>query len=119
MSKEQKNEKFAAANIEALPDFAALRQVKDALWKLGDIHGAAVMVGAGFSRFATLAAATTPQPPLWGDFRKAMSRDLYPDEEGPTDPLMLAEEYRSTLGNGALEGLIRRHVRDTEWEAHR
>ncbi|MCA1408231.1 SIR2 family protein [Ensifer sp. IC3342] len=113
---EEKDEKLDLAAIETLPDYAALRQVKDALWKLGDVHGAAVMVGAGFSRFAKLAAATTPQPPLWSTFRDAMLQDLYPGGEGPSDPLILAEEYRSTLGYGALEGIIRKYIRDTEWE---
>lgn len=116
MSKNKKQEKLDVASIEALPDYAALRQVKDALWKIGDIHGAAVMVGAGFSRFAKLAAATTPQPPLWSTFSSAMLDELYPDGSGPSDPLVLAEEYRATLGHDALEGLIRRYVRDAEWE---
>ncbi|MDH6231609.1 hypothetical protein M2281_002207 [Mesorhizobium soli] len=116
MSNEERDDVLDICDVEALPDYAALRQVKDALWKLGDVHGAAVMVGAGFSRFAKLAAATTPQAPLWSTFRDAMLQDLYPGTEGPSDPLILAEEYRSTLGHGALEGIIRKHVRDTEWE---
>lgn len=116
MSKEEKDETLNIAGIAALPDYAALRQIKDALWKLGDVHGAAVMVGAGFSRFARLAAATTPQPPLWSTFRDAMLQDLYPSGVGPSDPLILAEEYRSTLGHGALEGIIRKYIRDMEWE---
>lgn len=102
--------------LEKLPDFAALRQVKDALWQLEDVRGAAVMVGAGFSRFAKLAAATTPRPPLWNTFRNAMLKELYPSGGGPTDPLVLGEEYRAALGHGDLEGIIRKHVRDTEWE---
>lgn len=45
-----------------------------------------------------------------------MLGDLYPSGGGPSDPLTLAEEYRSTLGPGALEGIIRTHIRDEEWE---
>ncbi len=116
MSDEKESMGVELSRIEELPDYAALRQVRDALWKLGDVHGAATMIGAGFSRFARVMAATTPQPPLWGTFRDVMLQDLYPDGGGPSDPLSLAEEYRSTLGFGALEGLIRTLVRDAEWE---
>lgn len=108
--------------IEELPDYPALRQVQNALWKIGEVHGAAVMIGAGFSRFADRAADTTPPAPLWSDFRKLMLDELYPEEDGPSDPLALAEEYRATLGVSALENLIRCRVRDDEWtpgEIHR
>jgi hypothetical protein len=116
MTKTKKQRSEFNEPLEKLPDYAALKQVRDAIWHLGDVHGAAVMVGAGFSRFSKLASATTPAPPLWRDFKQAMSRDLYPTGGGPSDPLVLAEEYRSTLGAGALESIIRSHVRDTEWE---
>ena len=53
--------------IEKLPDYPALRQVQNALWKIGEVHGAAVMVGAGFSQFADRAAETPPLAPLWPD----------------------------------------------------
>lgn len=101
--------------IEALPDYAALRQIQNALWKIGEVHGAGVMIGAGFSRFADLAAETTPRPPLWSDFHKEMLDTLYPGGHGPADPLVLAEEYRAALGEQALENLICGRVRDTEW----
>lgn len=55
--------------IEALPDYPVLRQVQKALWKIGEVHGAAVMVDVGLSRFANLAADTTPLAPLWSDFQ--------------------------------------------------
>ena len=101
--------------IEKLPDYPALRQVQNALWKIGEVHGAAVMVGAGFSQFADRAAETTPLAPLWTDFQKAMLDELYPEGGGPCDPLVLAEEYRAALGVSALENLIRCRVRNDEW----
>lgn len=101
--------------IEDIPDYPFLRQVQKALWKTGEVHGAAVMVGAGFSRFSVPATDKTPPAPLWKDFREAMRRELYPNNEDyPRDPLVLAEEYRATLGKNALEGLIRNLVRDEE-----
>ena len=100
--------------IEQLPDYPALCQVRNALWKIGEIHGAAVMVGAGFSRFADQIADTTPLAPLWSDFHEAMLEELYPKRDGPSDPLALAEEYRAALGDSALENLIRSKIRDAE-----
>ena len=101
--------------IEQLPDYPALCQVRNALWRIGEIYGAAVMIGAGFSRFADRIADTTPLAPLWPDFHKAMLEELlYPKEGGPFDPLALAEEYGAALGDSALENLIRSKIRDTE-----
>ena len=101
--------------IESLPDYPALRQAQNALWRIGEVHGAAVMIGAGFSQFADRTADTTPLAPLWSDFQEAMLHELYPEGGGPSDPLALAEEYQTTLGPPALENLIRRRVRDEEW----
>ena len=100
--------------IEQLPDYPALCQVRNALWRIGEIYGAAVMIGAGFSRFADRVADTTPLAPLWPDFHETMLEELYPKGNGPSDPLALAEEYGAALGDSALENLIRSKIRDTE-----
>ena len=104
-------------DISSLPDYAALCQIRDALWNKGSIRGAAVMVGSGFSRFAKRAAETVPKPPLWHDFVHSMLAELYPHDDTPAshDPLALAQEYSAALGPSALENLIRDKVRDTEW----
>ena len=102
-------------NIEELPDYPLLRQIQSALWKTGQVYGAAVIVGAGFSRFADRTKDTTPAAPLWKDFREAMHRELYPkNEDHPPDPLVLAEEYKASLGINALESLVKNLVRDEE-----
>ncbi len=44
-----------------------------------------------------------------------MAAELYPHRGAPTDPLRLAEEYRTALGRPALEALIYNLVRDPEW----
>ena len=106
---------MAKKRIEDIPDYPFLRQVQKALWKTGEVHGAAVMIGAGFSRFAVPATDKTPPAPLWEDFREAMGRELYPNSEDYLrDPLVLAEEYKATLGKNAMEGLIKDLVRDEE-----
>jgi tetratricopeptide (TPR) repeat protein len=104
--------------IEQLPDFPAIRQIQGALWGATETRGAAVLVGAGFSRNAVLPAPNSPKPPLWTDFCRIMKERLYPGsrEKGATaDPLRLAEEYRAALGPAALEALIYELVRDKEW----
>lgn len=105
-------------NIDELPDHPAILEIASALWNTGEIRGAAVMVGAGFSRFADFAAADTALPPLWSDFQKAMAKALYPFDPGaaPANPLRLAEEFRATRGTVALDALVRSLVRDTQWQ---
>lgn len=99
-----------------LPDFPAVQQIKDALWDRGDVRGAAVMVGAGFSRLANLNAASTTLPPLWRDFSDRMEKQLYPNGNAPSDPLRLAQEYKAVLGEAAVDGLIRSLIHDEKWE---
>ena len=101
--------------IHDLVDFPAIQQIQAALWGTGEILGAAVMVGSGYSRNALLPADTSPRPPLWSDFCKAMSEKLYPGGGAPKDPLRLAEEFKAILGATALESLICDLVRDKEW----
>ncbi len=103
--------------IEELQDYPTLLEVQRALWHTGETRGAAVMIGAGFSRYAELPSVTSPQPPLWADFSSEMCRRLlYPHGTGPTDPLRMAEEFRAALGQTALDGLIQDLVRDDAWE---
>lgn len=74
------------------------------------------MVGAGFSRFAEMPTPVSPLPPVWADLEAAMKAEIYSTGAAPSNPLRLAEEYRSALGQQALEGLIRQLVRDDEWK---
>ncbi|GGE98168.1 SIR2 family NAD-dependent protein deacylase [Sphingomonas prati] len=105
------------AKLSAIPDYPALRDVQNALWAVGEARGAAVMVGAGFSLNAERASGSTPAPPLWRDFTRRMTADLYASspEDANTDPLRLAEEYRAALGQPALDAMIRELVPDRLW----
>lgn len=100
--------------IDNLPDYPALRQVQHALWGAKDVRGAAVMVGAGFSKFANLASKDGRSPPLWNDFEVEMRKRLH-GESLPNDALKLAEQYGVALGRHALDGLIRELVCDDQW----
>jgi SIR2-like domain len=105
-------------NIRDLPDFVSLEHLARSLWRNGESRGAALLVGAGFSRFAKLAAADTPKPPLWSHLRKQMATEIYagvPDHKIPADPLRLAEEYQALLGRAALDDFIRSQVPDHAW----
>jgi SIR2-like domain len=101
--------------ISELPDYAILQQVARALWKQGKTRGAAVLVGAGFSRNAQLLHADGHYPPLWSELADEMQRRLEGTVRDCRDPLRIAEEFKVVLGEPALEGLIRDLVTDEEW----
>lgn len=102
--------------IEDIPDFASVRQIQQALWHVGAVRGAAIMVGAGYSRLSRKLSPHAPSPPLWSDFEREMAEALYKDGFAPSDPLRLAQEYEAALGASALDGLIRSMVVDNQWE---
>jgi len=82
--------------LKALPDYPALEQLARALWRDGTVRGAAVLVGAGFSRNANRPAADTPIPPLWNDLVKDLIAQLYPTP--PTmRPMVHCGSRRSTV----------------------
>jgi hypothetical protein len=100
--------------IEDIADFPALRELTRALWKTGKSRGAAILVGAGFSRNADRIQESTPEPPLWTDLAAAMAKQIYPHGEATSNQLRLAEEFKAVLGEPALECLIKELVRDEE-----
>jgi hypothetical protein len=104
--------------IEDLVDFPALQQLADALWHEGTARGAAVLVGAGFSKNAERPGSDTPEPPLWSDLARDMAMQLYRNarKDAPRDPLRLAEEYRTNFGQAALDEFVRGHIHDGAWE---
>lgn len=100
-----------------LPDYPSLQQLARALWRNGSTRGAAVLIGAGFSRNAILAGEDSAKPPLWADLLNAMAFELYPDapDAAPTGALRIAEEYRTYFGQAALDDFIRVRFPDTAW----
>ena len=105
------------ATLTDLPDYPSLERLASALWNEGQARGAAVLVGAGFSRNAELAGEDTKTPPLWSDLREGMAEILYPGRsaDAPKDALRLAEEFRIYLGQEALVEFIRSQVPDQAW----
>jgi hypothetical protein len=100
-----------------LPDYPALQQFSRALWRNGSIRGAALLVGAGFTKNAIFPGVDTPSPPLWSDLVKDLEGQLYPNEkdEAPINPLRIAEEYRTYFGQAALDDFIRTRFPDRAW----
>jgi len=99
-----------------IADFPALQQLGRALWRDPGARGAALLVGAGFSRNAMITAGDARKPPLWGDLADEMRSMLYPDSRPPTDVLRLAEEFRTYFGQAALDDFIRERITDASWE---
>jgi len=104
-------------DIKSLPDYPALEQLARALWRNGTVRGAAILVGAGFSRNASTLSADAAKPPLWNDLNTDLVAELYPSKpnRAPRDPLRIAEEYRTTLGQAALDDFIRKRFPDRSW----
>lgn len=101
--------------LQNLPDYATLKKFAAALWQENpSFQGAAIMVGAGFSRSAAETAVPSKKLPLWYDFIKVLQSEL--GAYDTTDPLRIAEEYKAFFGNHALSQLIRKEVDDLVWQ---
>jgi hypothetical protein len=104
-------------DVTHLPDFPALQQLARALWRNGSVRGAALLVGAGFTRNAVRPGVDTPAPPLWSDLVRDLVSQLYPHtpHDAPANPLRIAEEYRKYFGQAALDDFIRTRFPDRAW----
>lgn len=108
-------------DLSTLPDFPSLQQLARALWRNGSLRGAAILVGAGFSKSADRIGSDTPAPPLWAELMDELKVQLYPpDGKGASaSPLRLAEEYRIYFGQAALDDFIRTRFPDQAWQPGR
>lgn len=105
--------------LNDLHDFPSIKKMADALWRQDTKrHGAAIMIGAGFSRCSSKHADGAKKLPLWKDFAKRLASEL--DEKDKdlvfSDPLRLAEEYRAYFGQAALNDLIKSEIHDEAWQ---
>jgi hypothetical protein len=59
--------------ISELPDYPSIKKLAAALFHFdANQHGAAIMIGAGFSRSAARHVSGTKKMPLWYDFSKKL-----------------------------------------------
>jgi hypothetical protein len=104
-------------DLKKLPDYPALHQLGRALWRDGSARGAALMVGAGFSRNAVLPGLDTKAPPLWSSLIDEMGEQLYPNsKDRPGNALRIAEEYRVYFGQAVLDEFIKARCPDKAWQ---
>lgn len=104
--------------INDLSDYPAIKKLASALHKFdASQHGAAIMIGAGFSRSAARHVSGEKKMSLWSDFSKKLVAELNPDDSDLSfsDPLRVAEEYRAYFGQAALNDRIRSEIDDEAW----
>lgn len=93
-------------NITQLDDYTKLKKLASALWQQDNsYHGAAIMIGAGFSRSAAKTGDGSKKLPLWFNFSELLTKEL---SSSNSEPLRLAEEYNAYFGKQALHDLIKR-----------
>lgn len=102
--------------MPGLASLPLLRSLARSLWGETELRGAALMIGAGFSRNADLPAHDSRGPPLWRDLEAEMRAELGPEIVSAQSAPALAAQYEETFGRPRLEGLIRRLVPDGSWQ---
>lgn len=106
--------------ISDLTDYPAIKKLASALHQFdSNQHGAAIMLGAGFSRSAARHVAGEKKMPLWYEFSERLVKELNPSDKVSSfsDPLRVAEEYRAYFGQAALNDRIRSEIDDDAWRA--
>lgn len=115
--------RFISANtmhkLKDISDYSAIKTLAAALHKFGaNKHGAAIMIGAGFSRSAARHVSGNKKMPLWDSFSKKLVEELNPHDKDLSfsDPLRVAEEYRAYFGQSALNDQIRFQIDNDAWK---
>jgi len=103
-------------SINDIRDYASLQKLAQSLWgSSNDVHGAAIMVGAGFSRTAARCGDDGRAMPLWADLTSVLARELNLKPDKLSDPLRLAEQYVAFFGRRSLIELVRTELCDSAW----
>lgn len=105
--------------LKNIADYSAIKKLATALHKFGaNQHGAAIIIGAGFSRSAACHVSGNKKMPLWDSFSKSLLTELNPHNKDLSfsDPLRVAEEYRAYFGQSALNDQIRSQIDDEAWK---
>lgn len=105
-------------DLSELADYTALKKLAASLWQQdSSFHGAAIFIGAGFSRGSAVTGDNSRKLPLWNDLSLQLAKDI--DAISASDPLRLAEEYEAYFGTHALHELIYTEVNDMGWSPGR
>ncbi|MBC3918295.1 SIR2 family protein [Undibacterium sp. CY18W] len=106
--------------LNDLSDYPAIKKLAAALHKFdASQRGAAIIIGAGFSRSSATHIGGEKKIPLWFEFTKKLVAELSPNSESLdfSDPMRVAEEYRAYFGQTALNDKIRAEIDDEAWIA--
>lgn len=101
-----------------LADYPAIKKLASALHQFdANQQGAAILIGAGFSRSAARHVGGDRKMPLWYEFSERLAKELNPNDKvlSFSDPLRIAEEYRAYFGQAALNDRIRSEIDDDAW----
>lgn len=102
--------------ISELRDYPRLKKFASSLWETNnEVKGAALMVGAGFSRTAARCGDPNRRMPLWADLSYALEGELDIRDAEVVDPLRLAEQYVAYFGRRALIDLVCSRINDSAW----
>ncbi|MHB1563879.1 MAG: SIR2 family NAD-dependent protein deacylase [Leptospirillum sp.] len=104
--------------ISDLSDYPSIKKLASALHQFdANKHGAAIMIGTGFSRSAARHVGGEKKMSLWDEFTKKLVTELNPNttEFFFSDPLRVAEEYRAYFGQAAFNDRIRFEIDDEAW----
>lgn len=104
--------------VSDLKDYPAIKKLALSLYQLdAGQHGAAIMIGAGFSRSAAKNVGGSKKMPLWSSFTKKLLAELNPNDTDSSfsDPLRVAEEFRAYFGQAVLNDRIRSEIEDETW----
>ena len=105
--------------IKDISDYPLIKKLASALYQFdASSHGAAIMIGAGFSRSAARHVGGTKKMPLWDELAKKLIEELNPGATHSrfSDPLRIAEEYRACFGQAALNDCIRLEIDNDAWK---
>ncbi|ORU94412.1 MAG: hypothetical protein A6F70_08630 [Cycloclasticus sp. symbiont of Bathymodiolus heckerae] len=106
------------SSVKKLSDYPAIKKLAAALHQFNaNEQGAAIMIGAGFSRSAAVHINKEIRMPLWDALSRRLLEKTSPDspELNFSNPLRIAEEYRASFGSAALNDEIRTLVNNEVW----
>ena len=111
------NQAHKTVDVKKIQDYPTLRKLAATLWNQDNAFlGAAVMVGAGFSRSAATSGDNSRKLPLWFEIVSVLAKELGYEESSYNDPLRIAEEYDAYFGKQALSDFIRHTINDASWQ---
>ena len=97
-----------------------INKIKEKLWASENNSNATIMIGAGFSRSASINSFESDKFPLWRNLKKKLIDELENRNQGNTteskSPLKLASEFEASFGRQELDKIIIDSIPDQNYE---